>query len=131
MSDFKQVHLAPTLVASNSTTAFAVPAGPAMRTAGIGKARADAEICGLNGTLNIAIGIQTSDDAITWTDETGTFAMAYGAASGVVHSTSVADFSSIAGAKQWLRPCYYVKLSAGSALATAFIQGTIDFIPRT
>ena len=131
MPDFKQVTLLSTLVATNSTTAFALPAGAPMRSAGVSKARGDLEITGLNGSVQIAIGIQTSDDAITWTDETGTFAMAYGAASGVVHSTSVADFSSIAGAKQWLRPCYYVKLSAGSALATAFIQGTIDFIPRT
>ena len=131
MPDFKQVTLLSTLVATNSTTAFALPAGAPMRSAGVSKARADIEITGLNGSVQIAIGIQTSDDAITWTDETGTFALGYQSSNGVSHSSSVADFSTIAGAKQWVRPVYYVRLSAGSTLATAFARGSIDLISRT
>jgi len=37
----------------------------------------------------------------------------------------------IAGAKQWVRPVYYVRLSAGSTLASAFVRGSIDLISRT
>lgn len=131
MADFRQLLLNPTLVASNSTTAVAIPGTSPVRSAQVSKMRGDMEICGLNGTLQIAIGVQTSDNGDSWTDETGTLIVAYGASNGVVHSSAVVDFSSIVGAKQWVRLVYYVKLSTGSTLATAYVRGSVDLIPRT
>lgn len=131
MPDSKQITLTATLLAAISTTAVGIPAGPPMRSAQMARARGDVEISGLTGNFQVAIGIQISDDGITWTDETGTMALGYQSANGVAHSTSVADFTTIAGAKQFVRPCYYVKLSSGSTLATAFVRGSIDMIPRS
>lgn len=127
----RSLDLQATLVASLSTTAYAIPAGSPMRSNQMSKARADIEINGLNGNLQVAIGVQTSNDLCTWTDETGTFALGYQTADGMFHANAYADFGSIVGGKQWFRPCYYVKLGTGSTLATAFVSGSMDLVPRT
>ena len=131
MAEHRTVTLISTLVATNSTTASPIPASAPRRSGTLSKLRGDMEITALNGNIQIAIGVQTSDNADSWTDETSTLIVTWGAANGVAHSSAIVDFSSIAGAKQWVRLVYYVKLSTGSTLATAFVRGSVDLIPRT
>ena len=100
-----------------------------MRSGLVGKARADIEICALNGAIQVAVGFQQSDDLNTWVDETGVLSLAYQSANGMAHATSFADFTSAIN-RAYVRPVYYIKLSSGSGMATAFVKATVDVVPR-
>ena len=131
MSGSRTVALVSTTLAAISTSAVAIPAGPHFRSTLLMKARADIEVVALNGNFQVAIGIQTSDDLVTWTDETGTYALGYQSGNGMAHSSSMADFATPTGGKQFVLPCYYVKLSSVNTLATAFVTGSMDMLPRS
>lgn len=127
----RSITLFGTTVATNTTTDTAIPASPTFRTSSCKKARGDMCIIGINGNIQVALGIQTSNDTQTWTDHTSTMVLSYTAANGWVHAGSFGDLSSFTDGKQYFRFVWYVKLSSGTTLATAYVYGNADAVPMS
>jgi len=127
----RTIMLTGTTVFNASTSDIAIPCSPAFRTNTMAKARGDICVIGLNGMLQVALGIQTSDDGQTWSDHTGTLIIGYSNTVGWIHATTYADLSTYTAASQYYRFVYYVKLSSGTVLSTAYVYGSVDPVAMT
>lgn len=115
-----------TTVAHNSTTQVSVPAGAWVSAAGISGARGWGEIAARNGNLQVAPGVQFTNDPFDSPTGNVTAVGCVLSTDGTTDPGGVTSLSS--GAFRFARPVWILTLSGGSTLATACVGGMIELI---
>ena len=127
------LELLATLLATASTSILAIPASGTLRAGRVFKVRWDVEAIGLNGNMEWALGIRTSDDGANWTNHTtmGDPIIDFTTATGWIHATTgFRDLSAFTDIVQYVQFVWYTKLSGVGSLASVYVHGSLDIIPK-